>query len=282
MSTQLDSVETGTRKKESSPPLWIITNTSRYSTAFFLWVIPKPPNSPSFPAKEVKVLHCFPIFPTCDPPGSNPTNTHMHTHRPLLSFESTKVCLCVCVTQDLHWNIKVRRGRTVCILRDERERQQRFSAAAWWRQVPADQPKAQECDSSYDGRAELRALIPDWRESRIFRHSEWRTRGKGWGWEKPGQRDCVSARDGEERGKAGGHGSTHSHFSTPLFEPPNPKSFLSWQLPARKLFSQRDEGCEGLRLVCSLSGGFTGSTVPETKGDRFPDKWRTTVVTWHN
>lgn len=108
-------------------------------------------------------------------------------------------------------------------------------------------------------------------------------RGKKVGAGKSQAKGIVKCkREGEERGRRGGHGTTHSHFSTPLFEPPNPKSFLSWQLPARKLFSHRDEGCEGLRLVCSLSGGFTGSTVPETEGDRLPDKRGTMAVTWHD
>lgn len=37
--------------------------------------------------------------------------------------------------------------------------------------------------------------------------------------------------------------------------PTTAKSFLSWQLPAKELYlNEKQRGCKGLRLVCSLQG----------------------------
>lgn len=174
-----------------------------------------------------------------------------HTNWALRSLETTKVCLSM---HDSWFYMETWRGAERQggdkrkKVRDVFSPGQTAATAAFFPQVPADQLKAQECDFSYDGRAELWALIPDWRESRIFRHSEWRAGEKRLGMEKKAgrlvrqKRLCVCGRRGTRKGREGGNGTTNSYFSTPVFHPPllNPKSFLSRQLPAKKLFSMRD------------------------------------------
>lgn len=114
------------------------------------------------------------------------TDTHMHTNRALCSLETIKVCLhdswftWTGVGQEWGWKKKVK--CKTCFLLDKRQQQQHFSAAGRRQgRVLVDQPKVQECDFSYEDQAELWALIPDWRESRIFRHSEWQAGRKGLG-----------------------------------------------------------------------------------------------------
>lgn len=123
----------------------------------------------------------------------------------------------------------------MCFLLNKRQLQQHFSAAGRpgrRRQVPADQPKAQECDFSYDGWAELWALIPDWRESRIFRHSEWRPSEKRLGMGKAGrllrQKGIVCVREGgEDQGDEGGEWYHTFSFFNSRPSPPPPSSTLS-------------------------------------------------------
>lgn len=69
---------------------------------------------------------------------------------------------CVRITHDLHrnlmgvwWNKGKKVKCEMCLLLDKRQQQQHFSAARRRRQVLADQPRAQECDFSYEGWAEL-------------------------------------------------------------------------------------------------------------------------------
>lgn len=266
MSTQLDSTVTGTRKEESSPPSWIITNTSRYSSAFF--------SLTHFQATKFPFLSCQRGQGTFGTSLSSRElsykHTHVQTHRPLLSFKSTKgVSVCMCDS----WFTLKHKGAV----------REKSAASPGWTGATAAffcsrLVKTGPCGSAESPRMWLlirrrqgwaRSFDPGLKRKSDF-PAQWVTdEGKRLGLGKARPKGLCECKRGRRTRRGGGHGTMHSHFSTPLFEPPNPKSFLSWQLPARKLFSQRDEGCKGLRLVCRLSGDFTGSTVPETEGDRF-------------
>lgn len=124
----------------------------------------------------------MPTLHMCDPLGNNPSLVwHTYAHIQALCVHS-RPTRCVRMSHDLS-SKPAGKGKGIserCLF--SRTKRHFFSAAGRLRQVPADQPRAQECDFSYGGWAELWALIPDWRESRIFRHSEWRA-GKKKGWE---------------------------------------------------------------------------------------------------
>lgn len=141
-------------------------------------------------------------------------------------------------------------------------------------------------------RAELWALIPGWRESRIFQHSEWQAgkkkKKKGWELRKAGPvteaKGIVFVCRGKKKETSKGLRYNAFLFFFPLpsgflLSPPvqKPKShFFFWHLPAMKASLN-----EKLRACLGVSpGAFARKHC--TRGDTFPDKPGTIAATWHN
>lgn len=156
-------------------------------------------------------------------------------------------CVCVCMTHDLHENLKrgrgcdsgERLGARVFFLLDKRQHRQKV--------FPRCRPaNAGSCGSAQSPRMWLliRRLCFE-----LWSLTEEKVGFSGTVSDGPaksmGKAGLLLRQKGVcvKKGEGGRHGTTRFHFPTPVFHPP-------------LLTNEGQTECEGLRLVCRLAGGF--------------------------